>query len=180
MSETTISALLFIHLGFIAVWVGSQVLVAVAVIPSLRRIEAGETRIAVLETFTRRFNLVAWISMLVIVLTGGIIVGNRIDQVDAIFGGSIFDARWGWIFVIKMSLWAVMIALVALHAFVVGPRQLDLNREALQRDEEWAAATLRPLQRRSILLSAGGLLLSLLVLGAGAFLSNHDFSFVAA
>ena len=180
MSETALSILVFLHLIFIAVWVGSQVLVAAAVVPSLRRISGGEDRVAALEHFTRRFNHVAWGSMILIVITGGLMVSERIDQVEAIFGDSIFDARWGWIFVIKMTLWVLMLGAVAAHSFLVGPRQLELNRQALEQDESWAARHLRPLQRRSIMLSVGGLVLSLLVLGSGAFLANHLYSFQAA
>ena len=180
MSETALSILVFLHLIFIAVWVGSQVLVAAAVVPSLRRISSGEDRVAALEHFTRRFNHVAWGSMILIVITGGLMVSERIDQVRAIFGDSILDARWGWIFVIKMTLWVLMLGAVAAHSFLVGPRQLELNRQALGQNESWAAQHLRPLQRRSIMLSVGGLVLSLLVLGSGAFLANHLYSFQAA
>jgi hypothetical protein len=73
-----------------------------------------------------------------------------------------------------------MLGAVAAHSFLVGPRQLELNRQALEQDESWAAQHVRPLQRRSIMLSVGGLVLSLLVLGSGAFLANHLYSFQAA
>lgn len=179
MSETALSILVFLHLIFIAVWVGSQILVAAAVMPSLRRITGGEDRLAALEYFTRRFNHVAWGSMILIVITGGLMVSERIDQVKGA-DGSIFDTRWGWIFVIKMTLWVLMLGAVAAHSFLVGPRQLELNRQALEQDDSWAAQHLRPLQRRSIMLSVGGLVLSLLVLGSGAFLANHLYSFQAA
>ena len=129
MSETALSILVFLHLIFIAVWVGSQVLVAAAVVPSLRRISGGEDRVAALEHFTRRFNHVAWGSMILIVITGGLMVSERIDQAK-VFGDSILDARWGWIFVIKMTLWVLMLGAVAAHSFLVGPRQLELNRQA--------------------------------------------------
>jgi putative copper export protein len=177
MSETVLSILLFIHLSFVAVWVGSQVLTAAAVIPSVRRIEEGAVRIATIEAFTRRFNHVAWGAMGVILISGGIMVSERIDQVKAITGDSILDSRWGWIFVIKMTLWVLTIAAVGFHAFVVGPKQLDLNREALNHDENWSETHLKPFQRQSIVLSVIGLLLSLLVLGSGAFLGNHIYSF---
>ena len=181
MSETAVSILLMIHLAFITVWLGSQVLVAAAVVPTIRRIQDGRARLDALEVFTRRFNLIAWFSMLVIVLTGGVMVSDRIDLIEAsVAGDSIFDARWGWIFVIKMTLWAVMVGVVGLHSFILGPRQLDLNREALETETEASRERLRRLQRRSIATSAAGFLLAILVLSAGAFLSNHNFSAVAA
>ena len=104
-------------------------------------------------------------------------VGERIDQVRDIFGESLFSSRWGIIFVIKMAFWTLMVIAVGVHAFLIGPRQLDLNRQALDQDEAWVERHLRPLQTRSILLSVSGLLLSLLVLGCGTFLGNHAFSF---
>ena len=181
MSETTISILLMIHLTFITVWIGSQILVGAAVVPTIRRIQDGRTRLDALEVFTRRFNLIAWFSMLVITLTGGMMVSDRIGLIEAsVGGGSIFDARWGWIFVIKMTLWTLMVGVVGLHSFILGPRQMDLNRAALENETDASRARIRRLQRRSIATSAAGLLLAILVLGAGAFLSNHNFSAVAA
>ena len=180
MSETTLSVLLFIHVMFIAIWVGSQVLVAVAVVPSLRRVQDGRDRVAALSAVTRRFNFVAWTAMLVIVLTGGVMAAERIDDIEQ-FVGSIYDVRWGFVFAIKMGLWVVMVGLVGLHSFMLGPRQLELNREAVlsatEGDAAEVRAELRGLQRRSVLISAGGLLLSVLVLGCGAFLANHGYSF---
>ena len=180
MSETVISILIYLHVTGIAIWIGSQVLVGSAVMPSLRRVQDGAIRLEALTVFTRRFGFVAWSAMIVIVLSGGIMTGERIDDVKAIFGDSIFDARWGWIFVIKMTLWAVMVGLVGLHSFILGPRQMDLNRQALASSDAGEMAAVRALQRRSILISVAGLILSLLVLGCGAFLANHGFSYVGS
>ena len=179
MSETTLSILVFLHLIFIAIWVGGQVIIAAVTIPSARRIEDPSTRLQVIEGATRRFGFVAGLSMVAIVLTGGLMVGERIDHV-APGDLSIFDRRWGWIFVIKMAVWAMMVVVVGLHTFFTGPRQLELNREAIVAGEAEPNPDLRRYQLRSILLSITGLLLSLVVLGAGAFLANHNFSFQAA
>lgn len=160
---------------------GSQFLTAIVVVPTMRRIQDGNVRVEAVAEFSRRFNHVAWGSMLVILITGGIMVAERLDQLDAIYD-STFDSRWGIIFVIKMTLWAAMIGVVALHSFVLGPRQLDLNREALRQEDGGLAPSerLRSVQRRSVMASAVGLVLSLLVLGSGAFLANHGFSFLPA
>ena len=176
-----LSVIVFIHLIFITTWVGSQILTAVAVVPTMRRIEDGNIRVEAVAAFSRRFNHVAWGSMLIILITGGMLVTERFDQLDAIYD-STFDSRWGIIFAIKMTLWAAMIGIVALHSFVLGPRQLDLNREALQQEDGGSepSARLRSVQRRSVMASALGLVLSLLVLGSGAFLANHNFSFLPA
>jgi putative copper export protein len=181
MSETALSITLFLHVTFIAIWVGSQVLTAAAVVPSVQRIEQGAVRLDTLEVFARKFNHIAWGAVLIIIITGGIMIDTRIDDVKAIAGGdSIFDLRWGFIFAIKMSIFIVMLGVVALHSFVFGPRLLDLNRQALRDDGAAMQTNLQTLRRKSIALSGLGLGLSVLVLGAGVFLANHGYSFILA
>ena len=183
MSEGILSILIFLHLTGVAVWVGSQVLTAAAVAPALRRVPDAAARLEAMQTFTRLFGFTAWIAMLVIVGTGGIMVGERIDQVDAIFGG-FYEARWGWIFSAKMTLWVVMIGLIGLHSFIVGPRLLDANRRLIAATQDGAEgadeAEVHRLRRLSMALSLSGLLVSLVVLAAGAGLGNHGYSFQLA
>jgi uncharacterized membrane protein len=178
MSESVRSLLLWIHLIFIAVWVGSQVLAAFAVIPSVRRVQDREDRVAALRLFTRKFNHLAWGSLAVIVITGGVMTSDSIDTIKAITD-NIYDLRWGWIFSIKMTLVIVMAGLVAIHAFVLGPRLLELNQRAVDQ-VQGGETRIRALQIRSGIVAALGLVISLLVLGCGAFLANRAFSLVAS
>ena len=176
MSEEVRSVLLWVHLIFIAVWVGSQVITGMAVVPSVRKIQDPSDRVAVLRDFVRRFSYIAWGSLIVIVITGGAMTGDRIDTIkDSV--DSIYDLRWGWIFSIKMALVLVMAALVAVHSFVLGPRLMDLNQRAVDQVAD-GDPHIRSLQIRSGIVAGLGLLTSLLVLGCGAFLANVSFSFV--
>lgn len=178
MSEEVRSIVLWVHLIFIAVWIGAQVLTAFAVVPALRTLENRDDRMEVLRTFTRRFSVIAWGSLLVILITGGGLTGDRIDTIkDGV--DSIYDLRWGWIFSIKMTLVLIMAGLVALHSFVLGPRLMDLNQRAL--DQVAGGDTrIRRLQVQSGIVAGLGLLVSFLVLGCGAFLSNSSYSFLAS
>lgn len=178
MSEEVRSILLWVHLIFVAIWVGSQLITAFAVVPSVRRIESRNDRMDVLRTFTRRFSLIAWGSLIVILITGGSLTGDRIDTIKD-FTDSMYDLRWGWIFSIKITLVIVMASLVAVHSFVLGPRLMDLNQRAVD-EVEAGAARIRKVQIQSGIVAGLGLLTSLLVLGCGAFLSNSAFSFVAS
>ena len=101
------------------------------------------------------------------------------DRIDTIKEGvdNIYDLRWGWIFSIKMTLVLVMVALVAFHSYVLGPRLMDLNQRAVDQIEG-GDTRIRRLQVQSGIVAALGLLTSLLVLGCGAFLSNSSFSFL--
>ncbi len=173
MSETVISILVTLHVVGVAIWLGGQVVTAACVIPALRAVGDRSIWLSALEGFTRRFGRIGILAMVVIVITGGAMVDPRLDQAEN-FGPDIYDARWGYIFVIKMALWAVMIALIGLHQFVFGPRQLELARETAAADED--TSELARVRRITIALSVTGLLFTLLVAGAGAFLGNHNFS----
>ena len=177
MSETVISILVWLHVIGVAVWLGGQIVTAACVIPALRSVGDRTIWLDALEGFTRRFGRVGIVVMVIIVITGGAMVDPRLDQAEN-FGPDIYDARWGYIFVIKMALWAVMIALIGLHQFVFGPRQLELARQSATADED--TPELKRVRRLTIMLSISGLLLTLLVAGAGAFLGNHNYSMLPA
>lgn len=175
MSETALSILIWLHVIAVAVWLGGQIVTAAAVVPALRSIGERAHWIDALESFTRRFGRIGIAAMVVIVVTGGAMVDPRLDQAAA-FGEGISDARWGVIFVVKMSLWLAMIAAIGAHQFIFGPRQLALARTAIASREAGDEAALARARKLAIALSMAGLLLTLAVAGAGAFLGNHGFS----
>ena len=177
MSETVISILVWLHVIGVAIWLGGQIITAACVIPALRSVGDRTIWLNALEGFTKRFGRVGIVAMVIIVITGGAMVDPRLDQAEN-FGPDIYDARWGYIFVIKMALWAVMIALIGLHQFVFGPRQLELARVSAAAEQDTPA--LKRVRRLTIILSISGLLVTLLVAGAGAFLGNHNFSMMPA
>ncbi len=173
MSESVLSILIWLHVIAVAVWLGGQVLTAAAVVPALRAAGDREFWLHVMEGFTRRFGRLGIAAMIIIVVSGGAMVDPRLDQAEN-FGASIYDARWGIIFVVKMALWAAMIAAIGLHQFVFGPRQLELARQAAAAADD--STELVRVRRLTIVLSITGLLLTIAVAGAGAFLGNHNFS----
>ncbi len=177
MSETVISILVTLHVVTVAVWLGGQIVTAACVVPALRAVGDRSLWLDALEGFTKRFGRVGIVAMIIIVITGGAMVDPRLDQA-ANFGEGIYDARWGVIFVTKMALWAVMIVLIGLHQFVFGPRQLELARATANADED--TPELRRVRLTTIALSILGLLFTLAVAAAGAFLGNHGFSMQSA
>ncbi len=70
-----------------------------------------------------------------------------------------------------MVLVALLIALTALHSFVVGPRQIMLAERGDEKSEETAR-----LRRSGIVLSSVSLLLAVATIFAAALLANHEFS----
>lgn len=164
-----------LHILFATIWVGPQLLVAVAVVPALRSVADERVRLEAIQRFGRRFNLVAWPAMLGLVITGGIKLADRIDEVKAFGGGSIYNVRWGYLFDVKIGMVIAAVALVALHSFVIGPRLVALQRRTLERGEAGAPAEVKALRRWSMALAVGGLLLSILVVLAAGFL-GEDFA----
>ncbi len=175
MSESAISVLIWLHVVGVAIWLGGQIVTAAAVIPALRSIGERAHWIDALEAFTSRFGRIGIVAMIVIVVTGGAMVDPRLDMARD-FGENIGDARWGVIFIVKMSLWLAMIVVIGLHQFVFGPRQLALARAAIAAHGEGDEAALARVRRLTIALSMIGLLLTLAVAAAGAALGNHGYS----
>ncbi|KAA0240303.1 hypothetical protein EDM76_02250 [bacterium] len=68
-----------------------------------------------------------------------------------------------------------MLAITALHMFVVGPRQLEAMA-AEGRGEPGAEERLARTRRQSRMLSGTGLLLALAIMGMGAALSTASWS----
>jgi uncharacterized membrane protein len=159
----------WLHIVATTVWVGPQFFMFIVTVPAVRTITDRETRLRVLRAVTTRFGWLAWSAMLVLVLTG---ISNVFDHEDE-SGISVvnFDWRYSWIFFTKMALVATMIALTALHSFVVGPRQMALAEQADEESEE--AARLR---RSGIIISSVSLLVALATIFAAALLANEAFS----
>lgn len=177
MSESALSVLIWLHVIGVAIWLGGQIVTAAAVIPALRSIGERAHWIDALEAFTKRFGRIGIAAMVVIVVTGGAMVDPRLDMARE-FGEGIGDARWGMIFIVKMSLWLAMIIVIGLHQFVFGPRQLELARAAIAAHGEGDEAALARVRRLTIALSMIGLLLTLAVAAAGAALGNHGYSMI--
>ena len=162
------SIVFWIHLLAAATWIGSQVFMFVAVVPALRTLDEAARHRAVL-VLNRRFAWLGWGSLAILVLTGINNVIQRQDETDLVFD---YDFRYAWIFVVKLVLVAVVIALTAIHTYVVGPRLL-----ALQEGGQASSAELSRMRRLSIQLSVLNLLAGVAILFLVALLQNGEFSF---
>jgi uncharacterized membrane protein len=170
------SIVFWIHLLAAAIWVGSQVFMFAAVVPALRVLDDAARRRAVV-VLNRRFAWLGWGALAVLVLTGINNVIQRQRDYDIIFAGRDwpwfdFDFRYAWIFVAKLALVAVVIALTAIHTEAVGPRLLALQESGRAGSEE-----LGRMRRLSIVLSVLNLLAGVAILFLVALLQNGEFSF---
>lgn len=161
----------WIHVLAVTVWIGPQFMMFIAAIPALRTIEDRQVRAKVMRTIVTRFSWLAWAAMTVIVLTG---ISNIFQVQDENAAVDIFDTdiRWFHLFNLKMVLVVIMVALTAVHTFMIGPKQLALNDQT-EVDEAEAAR----LRRQSMIISGTALLLSIAVLLVAMLLSDHGYSF---
>ena len=161
------SIVFWIHLLAAATWGGSHIVMSAGIIPALRTLDEAARHRAVL-VLNRRFAWLGWGALAILVLTGIDNVIQRQEDTDLVFN---YDFRYAWIFVVKLVLVAVVIALTAIHAYVIGPRLLALQERGQ------ASAELGRMRRLSIQLSALNLLASVAILFLVALLQNGEFSF---
>lgn len=165
---------IWMHILGIALFVGPQFFLAYAWVPASRQITDVADRIQAMRTITRRFGYIGGVGLGLIFTAGLYFIAtwrNYYGQHDAGF----FELRYGVIFTIKMCVLAVMLASLALHIFVVGPKLLQ-RLEAQANGELVTEAELRRLRIRSMTLSIASLALTLAIMVMGAMLNTYKFS----
>lgn len=153
----------WIHIFAATVWVGPQVFLFAVAVPAIRTVADTKERARLMRLITTRFGYLAWAAMAVLVVTG---IGNVYEQDDL---DGLFEANWGVIFQVKMTLVIITVVLTALHSFVIGPRMLRAQESVT---DETQIASMR---RFSIIISAVNALVALAILFCAALL-NSDWA----
>jgi len=164
---------LSLHVLFAAILVGPQALLFYAVVPSTWLIEEEGLRRSVVQVVTRRFAVLSGISLLGLLLTGlyqfysdGVVPPGIRDN--------MMDYRWGLIFSTKMTALVILVALIAVHGMVFGPR-IRRASEAVERGEGDAAA-LEGARRTSMVFSVLILVVSVATMILGVTLGYTGYS----
>ncbi len=172
-------AAVWLHVLGIALFVGPQFFLAFAWVPASRAIEDLPTRVAAMRTITTRFGWIGGIGLLLILIGGSYLIATWRDyhNIAEQFGEGVafFDLIYGPVFVVKMGILMVMLVLVGLHMFVVGPSQVDAMEERA-RGEDVPEVRLRRLRITSMALSITGLILTLVIMGMGVSLGATEYS----
>ena len=114
-------ALVAVHVLAAMVWLGGMLFFAIAA-PVLRRVEDEAARATLFEALGRRFRLVGWICVGVLLLTGVEQLRMRGWWGADFWGSGILETALGERLAWKLGLVAVMIAVQASHDFWLGPR----------------------------------------------------------
>ncbi len=116
--DMNVSLVLSLHLLAAIVWIGGMVFLSMVLVPVFRR-EGGLTgeRQRVFHGVARRFRVVVWVSVAILVLTGPILLSGRTDKLGE-------SGAWLAILEAKLSLVGLLILLTAVHDFWLGPLRL--------------------------------------------------------
>jgi uncharacterized membrane protein len=169
-------AAIWTHILGIALFVGPQFFLAFAWVPASRGIADLPTRVQAMRTITRRFGYVGGAGLLLIVVAGSYLIASWRDYYSVPGDLEFTSIRYGVIFIIKMTVLVVMLAVVAIHTFVTGPRLLD-RLEAQANGETVLDDDIAALRRQSMVLSITGLVLALAIMVMGASMSSTNYSF---
>lgn len=95
--------------------------IALVVVPILRKIEPPAKRSEILSVTAKRFRVVSWIAISVLLVTGLLNAINRGVTMDSISTGALFSSYFGKVITVKVILVFVMVVLSAIHDFFLGP-----------------------------------------------------------
>lgn len=164
---------LMFHVLFAAVLVGPQLLLTFAVMPSTWLIEDESLRRQVTVVVTRRFAAMSGVSLAGLLITG---LYQFYSVVPDIIQDEMMDFRFGLIFTTKMTLFTVLVVMIAFHAMYFGPRIRRISeRLEAGEGEVWE---LEHLRQRSLMFSIAMVVVSVGVLFLGVSLGDHAYSYV--
>ncbi len=169
------AAALWLHILGIALFVGPQFFLALVWVPASRKIADMPTRIEAMRTITRRFGYVGGAGLALILVAGTYLIITWRDYYAVPDDVGFNDLRFGVIFSIKMTVLVIMLALVGLHMFSVGPKQLA-KLEAQARGQRVTDAEIAAARKQSMMLSISGLVLTLVIMVFGVMLTTANYS----
>jgi uncharacterized membrane protein len=114
--------IVLIHVLAAILWLGGMFFIGLVMVPVLRDMEPPQKRIEVLSTAAKRFRILSWIAIPVLLITGVLNTMNRGVTLETISNGSLFLSHFGKILTIKVAIVLIMLILGAIHDFLLGPR----------------------------------------------------------
>lgn len=162
---------LVLHVFFVTVLVGPQVLLFLAVTPATWAIEDHDLRTLVVRVIARRYALLTLIALAALLVTG---LYQLYNVTPVPIREEMMDYRYGTIFVLKMTVFLILIGLIAVHGMVFARRTARVA-EAVQAGEleRWELERAR---RNSMVFSGSMLLVTLVLLALGVLLGNPEYA----
>ena len=109
------SILVWIHLLAAVSWIGGTVFLSLVLAPSYRALASKPDAGALFRTSAKRFRLVVWGAVAVLLCTGPMLVVSH--------GWPLFEPlRWPSVLATKLSLVGLLLIMTLVHDLVLGPR----------------------------------------------------------
>ncbi|MFQ5943930.1 MAG: CopD family protein [Anaerolineales bacterium] len=127
LDQAALTFAFWLHMGSTIVWIGGLFYQAVVVSPALERAPAERGRLA--DDMRRRFQPLAWLSLLILIGTGLFQMSGN-PNYEGLFA---FSSPWSRAIFTKHIAVGLMILVAAYQTWVINPR---LSRLALKQDVE--------------------------------------------
>ena len=153
----------WLHILAATTWIGGMVFLVLVVVPSLRK---GDRAVAtkLLGESGKRFRTVGWTCFAILLVTGSFNLWARGVKLHDLFDPEWIATPFGRAVMVKLSIFAVVLVLSAVHDFSIGPRAVV----ELERDH--ASALSAALRRRASLLGRLNALLALALVAMGVII----------
>jgi len=153
----------WLHVLAATTWVGGMFFLVLVVVPWLRRGDRASAAVCLGETGAR-FRVVGWACFAVVLVTGSFNLWMRGVRLGDFVRPEWLASPFGSVVLVKLGVFALVLAASAVHDFVVGPRATALL--------VWESTSprARRLRRSASLLGRATLVLALLLVGAGVVL----------
>ncbi|MEX5215597.1 MAG: hypothetical protein NW703_15705 [Nitrospiraceae bacterium] len=153
--------LTWLHVLAAVSWIGGMIFLSLVVVPAIRTPPLAQQRAVLFPIVARRFRLVAWGAMLLLLATGPILAAGR--------GISLINpSTWPSVFTIKLILVGFLLGLTIAHDLALGPRVAEI----MKRPEPERSASELLLLRWSPWVARSSLLLALAVLFSAVSLAR--------
>jgi uncharacterized membrane protein len=175
VEDTARIVAIWAHILGIALFVGPQFFMAIAWGPAARSIGDQRVRLDLTKKITSRFGILAGAGLGLIVIAGMYLISSWRDYYSQPDDLEFTAIRYGVLFIVKMTVLIVMLAVVGAHIFFVGPRLVHTMEDRLA-----GAATdadVRSARMLSMAVSIAGLVLALAMMVLGVMMSTTNFSF---
>ncbi|MGQ0695110.1 MAG: DUF4149 domain-containing protein [Nitrospiraceae bacterium] len=148
-----------LHILAAITWIGGMTFLSFVLAPLVRKGSATPEFMAIFLSAARRFRIVVWLAMGVLLATGLILLSQRhIDFMN--------PATWSPIVTLKLGLVALLILLTLLHDLALGPWVSEIStipESARTRREHNLVWTARWLPRLSLLIALAVILVALVL-----------------
>ncbi|HEU4618328.1 MAG TPA: DUF4149 domain-containing protein [Gammaproteobacteria bacterium] len=118
------------HILAAVIWIGGAIFLAAVLVPVLRDPALRPHAPELIRRAGVRFRNLGWACLLILVATGAVNLGRWGVDWPRFTSAALWSTAWGRILALKLGLVVVVLALSAMHDFVVGPRARARMRQA--------------------------------------------------